>query len=44
MGLKDTGLEAVDWIKLVEVRDVWLALLNDRELPVLYNAQNFLPS
>jgi hypothetical protein len=35
MDLKETGLEAVDWIKLAEVRDVWRALLNSRELPVL---------
>jgi len=35
MGLKETGLETVDWIKLAQVRDVWRALLNGRELPVL---------
>jgi hypothetical protein len=35
MSLKETGLEAVDWIKLAEVRDVFRALLNSRELSIL---------
>jgi hypothetical protein len=30
MGLKGTGLEDVDWIKLAEVRYVWRELLNCR--------------
>ena len=45
MDLQEVGCEGMDWINVAQDRDSWWALMNAiMNLPVLYNAENFLTS